>query len=309
MTSDTPLSNQDMKNWINNKLSSLSERDILSLIEEINQTGTSDQRVQEITQEFTDCIGVLLLPVAQYHFYRARFWGHKNTSPSNLTELLEPPPEATKMGRCNIESNPVLYVSTHPRALIAECRFKSGDIYVLTQFDRTLKTEDLSCLLLGLDGLQKFEGDAGMLEMEKFRKDFFGEHYSLYKFIESQLHSQFVKAADSNNLTYNFTANLCQRFFSICPDLDAIVYPSIETSGIVNNLAIRPSKYSKTYTASKAGLFEVLSDGSSRQLMGATITSDGNLNWNRVTDIDGPKAVALKKIDPKDNRIYIAPWK
>lgn len=147
-----------------------------------------------------------------------------------------------------------------------------------------------------------------MHKMETFRKEFFGTNYLIYQFIEETLHRQFIKSADDKGVTYRFTANLCDNFYSN-PNLDAIVYPSIETHGAVNNLAILPNKYSKTYTATKVGLFEVLDDGSSRQLMGATINGKKIINWNAVSVIDQPVGVSIRQLYPNDKRIYIAPWK
>lgn len=301
---------ENLKSVVNEKLSKLSQKEITLLIDEVNNENTLISRVNEIITEFSELKVIMTLPVGQEHFYRARYWSNQPDYPKNLSELLEPSAEKTGLGRCNIKEKPVLYVSAHPRALIAECRFKPGDIYVLTQFTRTLKTEDLNCLLLGLDGYHLFPQYKSMQEMEKFEKQFFGENYPLQQFIESQIHRQFVKQSEESPQVYNFTANLCDKFFSIIPDLDAIFYPSIETFGAVNNLAIRPNRYMKTYTATKAGLFEVLDDGlNSRQIMGTVINEDNTMDWSTISEIDLPVPSAIRQIDPNDSRIYIAPWK
>lgn len=299
----------DVKKIVNEKLSHLTNEDILLLFDEANKSETSISRIQEIVGEISEYVGFMLLPVAQHHFYRARYWGNKTEYPKNLSDLLEPDSEYAKQNRCNIERKPVLYVSTHPIALISECHFETGDIFAMAQFDRSLKTEDLSCMMLGTDPNQRFEGSQELAEMARFKKSFFGENFKKYEFIEQQLHKQFVRDDDKEGVTYKFTANLCEKYFSSCPDLDAIVYPSIATQGSFTNLAIRPSMYTKTYVGKKVGIFEVLPGRGFRQLMGAPVETDGNINWANASLMDKPKAVGIRPIDTDDPRIYIAPWR
>jgi hypothetical protein len=292
------------------KFSEIKKEDIELYLKEVNDARTSEERVKEIVNKFVEYFPVLEISVGQHHFYRSRFWGNRTDYPSDLCQLLEPLPRDTKKNRCNIEKHPVLYVSVHPRALIAECGYKSGNIYVLTQFDRTLEPEDkdLRCVVLGIDVFQRFE-NAQTQKMDALLKELMGNNYEMYQFIQSKIHTQFVRKSDEKGLTYRFTANLCHRFFSVDPELDAIVYPSIENAGAVYNLAIRPNMYSKAYTASKVILFEVLEDGSSRQLASSLIDDNQNLNWQNKTTIDNPIPVNLRRINPNDSRIYIAPWR
>jgi len=309
MTNVDPELRDKAQKLLNESLSKLTNEEIVLLFEEANNSDTPISRVQEIVGEIFGYIGFLLLPIAQHHFYRARYWGKKKDYPEKFSQLLEPEPKLTEQNRCNIKNKPALYVSTHPMALVSECHYKAGDIYAMAQFDRTLKTEDLSCMMLGIDPQHRFEGSPAMDNIVKFKMEFFGDNYQKYKFIEQLLHEQFVRDDDKKGVTYRFTANLCEKYFSSCPDLDAIVYPSIATQGSFTNLAIRPNIYSKAYTGIKVGIFEVLGDGSSRQLAGALANPDGELNWVSMSPIDQPKAVGVHKIDPNDTRIYIAPWK
>jgi len=309
MSDINPESQVETQRLINELLSKRSNNEIELLFIEANKNDTPISRAQEIVNEISGYIGFLLLPIAQHHFYRARYWSDKKNYPDNLSELLEPSAENTKQNRCNVESKPALYVSTHPIALISECHLETGDIFAMAQFDRSLKNEDLSCMLLGIDAHHRFEGSPEMDNIAQFKNDFFGGNYQKYQFIEQQLHKQFVRDDDKEGITYRFTANLCEKYFSSCPELDAIVYPSIATQGSFTNLAIRPSVYTKAYIGKKIGIFEVLQDRSYRQLAGTLINSKGELNWRSMSLIDQPKAVGIRKIDPNDPRIYIAPWK
>ena len=309
MSNIDPKSRNKAKRIINECLSKLTNDEIELLFQEANITATSISRVRKIVSEISGYIGFLLLPVAQHHFYRARYWSDKKDYPKSLSELLEPEPKNTRQNRCNVESKPALYVSTHPIALISECHFNAGDIFSMAQFDRSLRTEDLSCMMLGIDPHHRFEGSPEMDNIAQFKREFFGENHQKFKFIEQQLHKQFVRDDDKEGTTYRFTANFCEKYFSSCPDLDAIVYPSIATQGSFTNLAIRPNMYSKAYIGKKVGIFEVLNDGSYRQLAGSLVGSKGELNWCNMSQIDQPKTVGIRKIHLDDPRIYIAPWK
>lgn len=108
MTQETSKSNKELQDWINNNLSRITKDEVNSLIDEANLESTSEIRVKEIIKIFSDCIGVLLIPVAQHHFYRSRYWGNKENYPTELSQLLEPSPSKTKINRCNIEESPVL---------------------------------------------------------------------------------------------------------------------------------------------------------------------------------------------------------
>jgi hypothetical protein len=309
MSNIDPVSRDKAQRLIIDRLSKRTNEEIELLFEEANKTDTPISRVQEIVSEISGYIGFLLLPIAQHHFYRARYWGDKKDYPENLSQLLEPEPKNTRQNRCNVENKPALYVSTHPIALVSECHFKTGDIFAMAQFDRSLETVDLSCMMLGIDPHHRFEGSPEMDNIAQFKREFFGNNHQKYQFIEQQLHKQFVRDDDKEGITYRFTANLCEKYFSSCPDLDAIVYPSIATQGSFTNLAIRPHMYSKAYIGKKMGIFEVLKDGSYRQLAATLVGSTGELNWRSMPLIDQPKAVGIRKIDPNDPRIYIAPWK
>lgn len=299
----------EVQRIVNEKLSKRTNEEFVSLFDEANDPETTAARVQEIVSEITQYVPFMLVPVAQHHFFRSRYWGTQDKYPGYISELLEPEPGKATQQRCNIENKPVLYVSSHPRALIAECHYKCGDIYTMVQFDRALIKEDLSCLMLGMDAHQVFQGSPAMENMMEFKKEFYGDNFLKYQFIERLLNRQFVRDDDPKGITYRFTANLCEKYFSASAELDAIVYPSIATQGAVHNLAIRPNTFYKTYQARKAGIFEVLSDHGSRQLAGARINADGKLDWSIFHTFDKPKPVGVRAIDPDDPRIYIAPWK
>lgn len=148
-----------------------------------------------------------------------------------------------------------------------------------------------------------------MANMEHFLKNFWGENYETYRFMESQLHRAFVFEGDSDGIVYRFTAQICDQYFSACQELDAIYYPSIASIGEYHNLVIRPDRYSKTYTARKVALFEVLDINSIRQIHSASIDGNQNLEWNNHVVIDAPVPVGGRLINQNDPRVYIAPWR
>jgi hypothetical protein len=265
------------------------------------------RRVSEIVDFVYGLLGILSLPVAQHYFFRARKWS-KREFPARIDELLEPPSRFTSVGRCNRENNPVLYVSLNPIALISECRLKIGDILALAQFDRDLRTEDLNCIFFGIDPTQRFEGTPEIESILNFRQNCFGEHFNKYLQLEYELHKQFVKVENGTSSVYRFTSTLCERYFKNL-EIDAIVYPSVATSGAYTNLAVRAGRYAKTYKMTKVGLFEVTAREDMRQLAGSVVEPSGELDWSKTVRFDQPLGVGIYNIDPCDPRIYIAPWK
>lgn len=303
------ISPENLKKQVNEKLSRTSKEDVMMLIKEINDINTNTSRIKEIISDFASFIPLITMPIGQHYFYRSRYWSNLLSFPAQLSELLEPNKTEARQNRCNLEKKPVLYVSGHPDALIYECQYKPGDLYILLQFNHIENNTELDCMLLGFDTEIKFGYDKRIKEMMEYKRDFYGANIDKLLFIESEVHKQFVRTDDKNGLTYRFTANLCDYFFYSIKDLDAIVYPSIATLGSVSNSAIRPNVYHKSYEASKIGLFEVLPNFQSRQLYGALVVDNCFHDWEPTNNIDSPIPHVIKKIDPNDKRIYIAPWK
>lgn len=301
--------NQEIKNKINLELSSISIEQYEKFIQEVNDPKTTEHRIQEIIQKFVSVIGFVTLPVGQSNLYRARIWNGKTELPREIKQLLEPLAKDCRLNRCNLEGKPVLYITSHPASLVHECHFKTGDIFTLMQWNHVTTEKELDTLLLGVDFEQKFGEDQRVKDMVEFRKAFFETNYPKVIQIERLLHTQFVRDDDSEGITYRFTANLCDYYFEKIKDLDCISYPSIATSGMVSNTAIRPNTYGNCYQPSKIGLFETIENSEIRQLMGAEVSNNVIQPWNSSSKIDMPNAARLVLTDINDPRIYKAPWR
>jgi hypothetical protein len=293
---------------LNDLLNSYNFKAIDRLFSEVSSCLTSADRIDELIDEITNLSVFVSMPVAQHHLYRARPITENDKFPQYLHELLEPPSHLTKMNRCNIENDPVLYVTTHPVALISECHLSRGDFYILLQFDRHLRTTDLQCLLLGLDYNIHFQNDPSIFSIDSYWKSALKSNFDKIKHIDKKIHQLFVLDTNDNKFAYRFTSNLCYNRFSKIRDLDAICYPSIANRGAVQNLAIRKGSVSKTYIPVKAGLIQILDDWSLRILKTATVDNQ-DLKWGDKINFDLPKAVGLRSIDPDDERLYIHPHK
>ena len=106
-----------------------------------------------------------------------------------------------------------------------------------------------------------------------------------------------------------FTANFCDHVFSGNKNLDAIFYPSIATNASGSNYAIRPGIIDKAFEPVKFGSFVFNHDGIVEQTDGATLGNNGAIEWGQDDLIDDPIPAGIRKIDPDDPDIYIAPWK
>ena len=300
---------EELGQLVRERLRNLQPQTMERLFEEANQPDSSTDRVEEIVGLLAKCSVVQSLPVAMHHFYRARAWDAKIDYPGFLADCLEPPAEHTSRGRCNAPKKPVLYVSAHPNALLAECRLQEGSFCLILQFDRELKTVDLSCRALGLDSELLFGQDSRMLEGIEWIREMLGDTFHIHKNLEARLHQEFVRDDDSAGTTYRLTSALCSHYFNGDDSLDAIFYPSIASRGLANNLAIRSGRYRRAYKATKVLLCEVLPQEAFRVIESAAVLSNRRLEWGARLALDLPVPVGVRRIAPDDRRIYIAPWR
>ena len=295
---------------IKEKLANLDLIEIKNWFELVDLPDTSETTVIDIIGKIRSYIGYSVLPVAQHRLYRCRPINKDEGPPVLLSGLLSPPITRTKQGRCNLAEKPVLYVSDNPSILLQECHIEAGQQFVILQFNHLPDVkEDIMCALLGIEPTHLFKGNPVIEQAEKARIDFFGNEYNKVREIESQLHKKFVRDDDPSGLTYKLTSHLCDHSFSKIQNLDAICYPSIATNGAGNNYAIKPEVIDKAYEPVKAGLYELIQDGSTKQVDRAILCKEGEIQWGKDEAIDSPIPIGIKKIDPDDPEIYIAPWK
>ena len=295
---------------IKEKLAKLNLIEIKDWFELVDLPDTSEATVIDIIGKIRSYIGYLTLPVATHRLYRCRPLNKDENPPILLSGLLSPPIKKTKQGRCNLAEKPVLYVSDNPSILLQECHIEAGQQFVILQFNHLPDVkEDIKCMLLGIEPTYLFKNNPVIEQAEKARVDFFGNEYNKVREIESQLHKKFVRDDDPSGLTYKLTSHLCDHLFSKNQNLEAIFYPSIAANGSGHNYAIKPGVIDKAYEPVKANLYVLSQDGSMKQVDGAILYKEGELQWGKDEAIDSPIPTGIVQIDPNDPEIYIAPWK
>jgi len=308
MSANNKSSSQDLRLSVQKRLAKIDKNRIRNWFASASRGETPERLVREILNVIIKCIGISSLPIAQHRLYRCRPWNSDNPLPTQLSKLLAPPIECTVRNRCNLDKNPTLYVSVHPGVLANECHVKPNEKYIILQFERMTDVEDLGCVLLGMEPVVEFDNDPHLIEMENYKKRFYGKHYKKIKLIETLLHREFVRVDDPTGLTYRITSNLVDLIFGKAIHVDGICYPSIASNGSVNNLALKPNSIFKAYKPVKAGLYQLSNDGTSIQLDGAVVKKD-EITWGETVEVDNPVPVRIKSVNPDDSSIYIAPWR
>ena len=288
----------------------MTRKQILKWFDDINSSEVTLDRLEYVIEKIMGIVGHTTIPVATHRLYRCRPFKDSGIQKDSLSDLLQPPAEFTKDGRCNIEGRPVLYVSDNANALVEECNLEIGQKFCLLQFDRLSNlTEDLNCMMLGIEPNHALSNDPSIREIKQFWQDFYGKEYSKYQEISSCLHKVFVRNGTDNSIVYKLTSKLCHSYFEKNSKLDAIFYPSIANKGAWRNYAIRPSVINKAYTPSKVVFCELAEDRSFIWLDGGEIENNGDISWGREMFLDFPVAVGMSPLDVSDPELYIHPLK
>lgn len=276
----------------------------------INASKITLEELKYIIEKVMASIGLTTIPVATHRLYRCRPFYDDNIEKDLLTDFLQPPTEYTKEGRCNVEGSPVLYVSDNASALVEECNLVVGQKFCLLQFDRLSNlTEDLNCMMLGIEANNALPSDSSIKEVQQFWVRFYGKAYSKYQLISSCLHKAFVRNKSDNSAVYKLTSKLCHSYFEKNPELDAIFYPSIANRGAWRNYAIRAGAINKAYTPSKVVFCQLAEDKSFTWLDGGGIEDSGDILWEQKIFLDFPVAVGISPVNIDNQNLYIHPLK
>lgn len=269
------------------------------------QTTDDENLIKTITEKVAEHLFYMTLPVGGHYFYRARTLNEEDIVPTHLDDLLQPPPSLTYRGRCNLDGDPVLYVTDNPYAIIQECNIHVGQRFIVTQFDhKKIVEEDVIVFPLGLEAQTALRPDNTLTEALAWKYKNMGSQANKLKKLEHKIHTQFVKD-DSDKNSHIFSSIISNHFLK-SDTTDAIYYPSIATNGIAKNFAVKPGKIFKAYTADKAILFKFEGEKWT-QLDSATILNDGSLEWGRCHELDNPVPVNIRRVEPNDP-YYVAPW-
>ncbi|WP_415897028.1 hypothetical protein [Neptuniibacter sp. QD57_21] len=248
------------------------------------------------------------IPVLSHHWYRARPISFPHTEIDTLDKLLEPPADKCRPGRCNLEGKPCLYLTNNPQALVKEAQVGVSEDFIMLQFDK-IPDEKMGLPLIFLGVSRKHLANPHKLDTsyEELIVNSLDKQYEKHLYIETKLHEAFV-AESNDTLTYRFTSILVDNLMET-PGIAGIYYPSIATSGTAKNLALLPGQIFNKFNAKKA--FYYKSVGTSEwELSDSAVIDDNNIvRWGYKVDPDLPKPIGVKKINPSDPDIFIAPWK
>ena len=148
---------------------------------------------------------------------------------TDISQLLAPPIESCRFGRCNIPKQQVLYCATTEACAYWETRPKRGDVITLSHFE--LKPEKkVNCFIVITNKTVNPKISNKLQEVYYVLEDFFADIYSL-------------EIARDRPKDYLFSAILSseQLFYPVVADnnFEAILYPSVQKKKFGDNFAIR----------------------------------------------------------------------
>lgn len=147
---------------------------------------------------------------------------------TNISELLAPPIEFTKYGRCNIPKQQVLYCATSEAGAYWETKPRNGDVITLSHFELKPNTK-VNCNIVRREKRENNKNNP-LVEIAGLLEDFLIDAFSL-------------EVSRDRPSDYLFSALLSseQLFYPVVSDknVEAIIYPSVQKKKFGENFAIR----------------------------------------------------------------------
>ena len=230
----------------------------------------TDAEIEASFAELTDKMGssVIQRSTSSPTLWRVRRNGIRFNSPS---DFWSPPPESTKLGRCNVAGEAVLYCARSAITAIDELVLNVGDEIVLINYgSRDIRLDRIV-------GWFDPNPEAGERILE-------GDDLCSYRILREFLFSEFTKPVGvGTEFLYRLSAAVC-RVWTV-PDSDGWRYPSVKSFG-GENVAIKASAANKLQIkqASLAVVVDLSGAGVTlRRKARATVDSSG-VSWE---DADG----------------------
>lgn len=166
-----------------------------------------------------------------------------------LRLLKNPPSEVLhKYGRANLKYQSIFYASFLFPTLILETRPGVGDLVTITKWK--LKKENTPLVVYPVIDYQKCNDYQLRAEFEKallqYPKELQKAIFQNYCLISKHFGKYVDKGKDIN---YIFSAHFADKIFHEIHDgqIEAIIYPSVQDSGITSNIAIKPEVFDEKY--------------------------------------------------------------
>ncbi|WP_404787343.1 hypothetical protein [Altericista sp. CCNU0014] len=218
---------------------------IMEIIEEwrhLDFKQSSHEDVDEKLKELIDSFKVIL--VSGYRSTPQKLWRIRpcNNLKTNISEFWEPPKRKTPLGRCNIEEEPVLYVSENSVTPFEEIKIKPFDTFYLIQYSAR---EECYFANIVPESLEPREVDTpGSPPLYE------GDELVSYQILRDFIRTEFLKpVGEGTQFLHRISSSICRTWFGD-DKYDGWRYPSVH---LLNNknIAIKPEKAHKKLEITK----------------------------------------------------------
>jgi hypothetical protein len=214
---------------------------------------------------------------------------NNNETITQLKLLKNPPLDVMKKldryGRANLKDQSVLYASYIFPTLIKETKPEIGDLVTISKWK--LKNDNTPLIVYPVidyqncnDSQLRSEFEYALLQQPKEWQEMIFKHYCLI----SRHFGKYVEKGKEIN--YIFSAHFADKIFHKIYDgkIEAIIYPSVQDSGISNNIAIKPDIFNEKYEIDEISEEVVFSKGRQSQFLKSIkstrkVDSGGKIIW------------------------------
>ncbi len=200
-----------------------------------------DSRLQSLIDSF-EVISVSGCRITPSRLWRIRPCRELKTS---IKEFWEPPKGVTPLGRCNIEKEPVLYVSDSAVTSFEEVKIKPFDTFYLIEFKALEECYFANVVPKELNPKKvDVEGQPPLYE---------GEQLISYQILRDFIRTEFLRpVGEGTEFLHRVSSSICRTWFK-SGDYDGWRYPSVHL--VRNkNIAIKPDKAHKKLKINKIEL-------------------------------------------------------
>lgn len=198
---------------------------------DLRKMGDSD--IDKELSSFLDSLGefsVSAIKENSFTLWRLRKFDHLI---KNVSDCWEPPPETTKLGRCNAACSPVLYVSKQLKTPFEELFIQPNEqVYAI----KYKQIERLNLKIIISQELNVTDQEGNPI--------YDNDSELSYQILREFVRSEFLKPVGiGTEYLHRISASMCRVWFN-ADDSDGWIYPSVQSSGDFN-IAIKPESAHK----------------------------------------------------------------
>lgn len=204
--------------------------ELLNKIDKFKKLDLKETTMAEISNRSLETLNCMLVSSCNFasetFLFRIRKLENEfRNRPEFFQDIWHPKAEwVTKMGRANLEGEPILYCSTDQVTPLYECGIVPGDCYAIIQY-KVKPGKELIGYCVGSDGEVDGLNQTGLIN---------------HKIITDFIVSEFTKPVGiGTEYLYKVSNVICRNFLDM-PFCDAYVYPSVANYKRGWNVAIKP---------------------------------------------------------------------